>query len=206
MTPKKLFDVILKVLGIFFIGNILEALSRTLSVLVYFPQYNTSNEAFFNLGVTVPPLVLYTLFAWFLLFRTDSIVRMLNIEKNLGNQPVSINFNRPMVLTTAILITGGWLIVTEIPEFFRHAVYYYQERVLYDRMVRPDFSYPLMSLAKIIIGFALIVFHTPFVHLIESLSRNRLHMRWWGKKKIKPRRPKTLESERQELKNEHSGY
>lgn len=183
MSPRSLFDVILKVLGIFFIRDILDALSRSLSVLVYFPQYGTSSEAFFNLGVTIPPLVLYTIFAWLLLFRTGSIINVLKIEKNLGTQPYTINFQRSVVLTTAVIITGGWLLVTEIPEFFRHAVYYYQERVMYDRMVRPDFSYPMMSLAKIIIGTGLIIFHTPFVHLIDSLSKNRLHMKWWGRKK-----------------------
>lgn len=183
MSPKHLFDVLLKVIGIFFIWNILEALSRTLSVLVYFPQYASTQEAFFNLGVTIPPLVLYTLFAWMLLFRTDSLIRWLKIERSFGTEPLNINFQRPVVLTTAVLITGGWLLVNEIPEFFRHAVYYYQERVMYDRMVNPDFSYPFMSLAKIVIGFALIIFHTPFVHLIESLSKNRLHVRWWRRKK-----------------------
>jgi hypothetical protein len=85
------------------------------------------------------------------------------------------------VLTAAVVITGGWLLVTD-------AVYYYQERVMYDRMVRPDYSYPLMSLAKIVIGLSLIIFHTPFVHLIESLSKNRLHVKWWGKKKVRAKR------------------
>lgn len=191
MSPRSLFDVILKVLGIFFIKNILEAFSRTLSVLVYFPQYNTTNEAFFNLGVTIPPLVLYTIFAWLLLFKTHSILGWLKIEKHMGDEPVNIHFQRSTVLTTAVLITGGWLLVTEIPEFFRHAVYYYQERVLYDRMVRPDFSYPMMSLVRIVIGLALIIFHTPFVHLIESLSKNRLHIKWWGKRRKKQPREST---------------
>jgi hypothetical protein len=185
MSPTNLFDVILKVIGIFFIRNILEALSRTLSVLIYFPQYNSTNEAFFNLGVTLPPLVLYTLFAWMLLFRTRSLTSWLGIERSFGTEIINISFQRTVVLTMAVLIVGGWMLVTEIPEFFRHAVYYYQERMLYDRMVRPDFSYPLMSLSKIIIGLALVIFHTPFVHFIESISRNRLHMKWW-KKKHKP--------------------
>lgn len=195
MSPRSLFDVILKVLGIFFIRDILETLSRTLSVLVYFPQYSTTNEAFFNLGVTIPPLVLYSIFTWLLLFKTQSLTSWLKIEKHLGEKPVNINFQRTVVLTVAVVITGGWLLVTEIPEFFRHAVYYYQERVMYDRMVRSDFSYPLMSLAKILIGFALLVFNTPFVHLIEGLSKNRLHMKWWRRSKSEKVKVKSQKSE-----------
>lgn len=193
MLPKSLFDVILKVLGIFFIKDILEALSRALSVLVYFPQYASEKEAFFNLGVTIPPLILYTLFSWILIFRTQSLIAFLRIEKNLGDQPIGINFQRTAVLTVAVVLTGSWFLVNEIPEFFRHAVYYYQERIMYDRMVRPDLSYPAMSLAKIVIGLALIIWHTPFVHLIEAISRNRLHLKWPVKKKPKPRRQKAEE-------------
>jgi hypothetical protein len=174
MAPRSLFDVILKVLGIFFIRDFLEAFSRALSVLVYFPQYATDKVAFFNLGVTIPPLVLYGLFTWLLIFRTQGLINLLRIEKTFGIEPLNIKFNKQIALTIAVVLAGGWMLVSEIPEFFRHAVYYYQERILYDRMVRADFTYPAMSLAKIVIGLALVIWNTPFVHLIETISKSRL--------------------------------
>lgn len=196
MSVRSLFDVILKVLGIFFIRDILEAFSRSLSVLVYFPQYSSEKEAFFNLGVTIPPLVLYTLFCWLLIFRTQNLMRFLRIEKNVGEEPVSLDIQRSTVLTVAVVLTGGLLLVNEIPEFFRLAVYYYQERILYDRMVRPDFSYPVMSLIKILIGLALIIWHTPFVHLIEAISKNRVQLNVPDKRSNKGKRATEVNSER----------
>lgn len=174
MAPRSLFDVILKVLGIFFIRDFLEAFSRTLAVLIYYPQYASDKVALFNLGVTIPPLVLYGLFTWMLIFRTQGLINFLRIEKTLGNEPVNLKFKKQMTLTIAVVVAGGWLLINEIPEFFRHAVYYYQERKLYDRMVRADFTYPAMSLAKIAIGLALIIWNAPFVHLIEAISKSRL--------------------------------
>jgi hypothetical protein len=174
MSLRSLIDVILKVIGIFFIRDILEALSRSLSVLVYFPQYSSQKEAFFNLGVTIPPLVLYSIFAWLLIFRTGSLIRLMRIDNTAGDQPAGFSFSRFGALTVAVVLAGCWILVNEVPEFFRLAVNYYQERVLYDRMVRPDYTYPAMSLAKIIIGLGLIIFNTPFVHLIEAISKNRL--------------------------------
>jgi hypothetical protein len=191
MSLRSLIDVILKVIGIFFIRDILEAFSRSLSVLVYFPQYATQKEAFFNLGVTIPPLILYSLFAWLLIFRTGSLVRLMRIDNSAAEKPAGFSFSRFGALTVAVVLAGCWILVNEVPEFFRLAVNYYQERILYDRMVQPDYTYPAMSLAKIIIGLALIIFNTPFVHLIEAISKNRIP-RFFRKTM---RRPRDRESE-----------
>jgi hypothetical protein len=167
MEPRSLFNIILKILGIFFIRNILEALSRLLSVLVYLPQYDSQSEGYFNLGVTIPPLILYTLFSWLLIFRSDSLINMLKLDKGIGQSVASLRIDRTVISSTAIIIIGGWLLVNEIPEFFRHAVYYLQERKLYVRMVRPDISYLTMSAFKILIGLLLIVFNRKIVSFID---------------------------------------
>jgi hypothetical protein len=166
MEPRSLFSIILKVLGVFFIKNILETFSRLLSVLVYLPQYETEQEGYFNLGVTIPPLVLYTLFSWLLIFRTDSIINLLRLDKNTGPVSTPVQLNKYTLLSTALVIIGGWMLAYEIPEFFRHVVYYLQERKLYVRMVRPDISYLAMSASKIAIAFAIIVFNKKLVKII----------------------------------------
>ena len=91
-----------------------------------------------------------------------------------------------MLLTTAVIIAGAWLVVSEIPEFFRHAVYYYQERKLYVRMTRPDVSYIVMSTVKIAIGLFLVVFNKPIVNVIEWGGKS--HLPWQKKEKVKGQR------------------
>ena len=170
MEPRSLFNLILKIIGVFFIRNILEALSRFLSVLVYLPQYPTESEGYFNLGVTIPPLILYSLFVWALIFRTDNIISLLRLDKDLGGISPQIQFERKTVLITAVLIIGGWMLVNEIPEFFRQAVYYYQERRMYRRMIRPDVSYIAMSAFKIAIALILIIFNRRIVKVLEAFG------------------------------------
>jgi hypothetical protein len=167
MPPSSLFNLILKIIGLFFIRDILESLSHTLSVLVYMPQYSSASEATYNLAVSLPPLVLYTLLVWLFIFKSDSLVNLLKLDKNFPQSHVDIRLERKTVLTAAVIIAGGWLLVNEIPEFFRHVIYYYQERKMYVRMTRPDVSYIVMSAIKIAIGFFLIVFHKPIVEVIE---------------------------------------
>ena len=170
MEPRNLYNVTLKIIGIFFIKDILEAFSRLLSVLVYLPQYATESEGYFNLGVTVPPLILYSLFAWSLIFKTDSVISLLRLDKGTPAGSPEMRFDRRTVITTAILVIGGWMLVNETPEFFRHAVYYVQERRLYARIIRPDISYIAMSAFKILFALFLIILSRPIAALVEKFG------------------------------------
>lgn len=182
MGPRSLFNLILKVIGIFFIRDILEACSHTLSALIYVPQYSTPREALFNVAVSLPPVFLYTLLAWFFIFRSERVVNLLRLDRNFTDKTVFLNIERHMLLTAAVIIAGAWILVNEIPEFFRHAVYYYQERKIYVRMARPDISYIIMSVVKIAIGLLLIIFNNSIVNVVELGGRSRFP---WQKKEPK---------------------
>jgi hypothetical protein len=174
MAPRSLFNLILKIIGLFFIRDILEALSHTLSTLIYFPQYASVREALFNVATTLPPLILYVLLAWLFIFKSDRIIDVLRLDRNSSGAPVTVNAERSSLLSAGVVIAGVWVLVNEIPEFFRHAMYYYQERKMYVRMTRPDVSYIVMSFIKILIGLLLVVFNKPVVNAIEWGGRRHL--------------------------------
>lgn len=179
MSARNLFNLILKILGIFFLSNILEALSRLLSVLVYMPQYDSEQEAIFNLGVCVPPLVLYSLFAWALIFRTEGVINLLRLDKFAGTQEINgLQVHRSVVLSIAIIAAGGWLLINEVPQFFRHALYYYQERKIYVRMARPDISYLAASALKIGIALLMLIFNRTLVKVIELRRKKGVAWYW----------------------------
>lgn len=177
MDPRSLLALILKIIGIFFIRNLLEAVSRFLSVLIYLPQYETQKEAYLNLGVTVPAIILYLIFIWMLLFRTNNLVDMLKLDRNLPNIDGLLRIDRTTVFSAAVVIIGGWMLVSELPEFFRQAVYYFQERKLYVRMVRPDISYIAMSFIRVLIALMLIVFNRSVVRFLDNAASGRLSPR-----------------------------
>ena len=173
MPPRTLFNLILKVIGLFFIRNIFEAISHTVSALVYVPAYDTPKQAIINVAVTFPPLILYILLAWLFIFKSETLINLLRLDKNITVSPVNINTDRSRILTGAVIIAGVWVLINEIPEFIRHALYYYQERKLYVRMTRPDISYIIMSAVKILLGLLLIVFNKPVVAVIDWGSKRR---------------------------------
>lgn len=179
MSARNLFNLILKILGIFFLSSILEALSRLLSVLVYMPQYDSEQEAIFNLGVCIPPLVLYSLFAWALIFRTDGVINLLRLDKFAGANEISgLQVHRSVVLSIAIIAAGGWVLINELPEFFRHALYYYQERKIYVRMARPDVSYLAASALKVLIALFILIFNRTLVNVVELRRRKGTPWYW----------------------------
>lgn len=191
MEPRSLFNLILKILGIFFIRNILEALSRSLSVLVYFPQYESNKVAFYNLGVTIPPLVLYSIFSWLLIFKSESLINVLKLDRLPGNTTLGLRVHRSVILSVAIIIISGWMLVNEIPELIRHMAYYYQERRTYIRQTRPDISYLLMSAFKILIALLLFVFNRRIVNALE-FKRKSTSAWYWPVKMPNMKRKKKL--------------
>lgn len=182
MSPRSLVDLVLRILGVFFLKDVLEALSRFFSVLVYLPQYDSAREGYVNLGVTVPALVLYSLLCWVLIFRSGWLIRVLKLDRFSAGEPVSFSYQRSALLSVAVIFIGGWTLVNELPELFRHMVYYVQERKLYVRMARPDVSYLLMSAAKVMVGLVLIIFNRFIVRFIEI--RRRPETAWYWPAKI----------------------
>lgn len=178
MTSRNLFNLVLKILGIYFIKDILAALSQSISALVYLPGYSSSKEAFYNLAMAAGPLLVYLLCAYLLLFQTHRIINWLNLDKFAGQDILPLRIHRSIVLSIAIILAGGLTLVNEIPELFRHCIYYVQERKLYTRMARPDISYVLMAALKVMIGFFLIIWNRPIVNFIEVRRKNKVSWYW----------------------------
>jgi hypothetical protein len=178
MTARSLFNLILKILGIFFIKDILDALSRSVSVLVYFRQYSSQKEALINLGVTLPSLILYTFFVLLLIFRSNAIINFFKLDGNMANEPIPVQLHRSVILNIAVIVAGGWMLVSGLPEFIRQIIYYLQERKLYVRMAHPDISYLAMSFVKIVIGILLIVCPRVIVYMIEVKRGKQVSSSW----------------------------
>lgn len=174
MTARSLFNLILKIFGVFFIKDVLDALSKTVSVLVYFPQYSSRREAIYNLAATLPALILFFLFALVLLFGTDFLIRMLRLDRSFRQDIIPIGWHRSVALTIAVIAAGGWMAVSGLPELIRQMVYYYQERKIYLSMARPDVSYLAMSFVKVLIGLVLISYNRRIVSFIELKRRKRI--------------------------------
>jgi hypothetical protein len=157
----------LKILGIFFIKDILDIVPQLVSVGLYFTKSDTSEEAVWTLVTTLLILFVYGLVSYYLIFKSTLIIDKLNLDKGFEVQTIPINVHRSTILSIAIIVIGGYLVADEIPNFCRQLFSYFQEKRMTHGMTNPTISYSVMSGVKIIVGFILMSEQRRIVNLIE---------------------------------------
>lgn len=167
MTPKSLFNIILKILGIFFIKDILATLPQLLSVFLYFSEPDMLGEAIWTLTITILILIAYGLVSYFLIFRSDWVIDRLRLDKGFDQETIPLNIHRSTVLSISIIVIGGLIIADEIPTLCTQLFSYFQERRMTYGMTNPKITYSVLSGIKIIIGLLLIGNQRQIVNFIE---------------------------------------
>lgn len=167
MTPKSLFNIILKILGVFFIKDILATLPQLLSVFLYFSEPDMLGEAIWTLTITILILIAYGLVSYFLIFRSDWVIDRLRLDKGFDQETIPLNIHRSTVLSISIIVIGGLIIADEIPTLCTQLFSYFQERRMTYGMTNPKITYSVLSGIKIIIGLLLIGNQRQIVNFIE---------------------------------------
>jgi hypothetical protein len=167
MTPRTLFNIILKILGVFFIKDFLATIPLLLSVILYLPKSDTVTEAVWTLVTTLLILLAYGLVSYYLVFKTDYIIDKLKLDKGFDQEIIPLNIHRSTVLSISIIVIGGLLVADEIPNFCRQLFSYFQEKRMTYGQTHPNIAYSVVSVTKIIIGFLLMRGQRKIVNLIE---------------------------------------
>lgn len=167
MTLRTLFNIILKILAIFYIKDILEIVPQLLSVGVYLTKADTVNESIWTLVFTLIMLVVYFLVSYFLIFKTNVVIDKLKLDRGFDEKDISINIHRSTILSIAIIVIGGYMVADEIPNLCRRLFSYFQERRMTYGQTNPSISNSVLSGVKIIIGILLMLEQRKIVNLIE---------------------------------------
>jgi hypothetical protein len=170
MKTKDLFNIILKILGIFFIRDILETIPTLLSVSLYLTKPDVSG-AVFTLIATVLMLAVYILISYYLVFRTNFIIDRLKLDQGFDQDTIPLNVHRSTILCIAIIVIGGLMVVDEIPNLCRQLFAYFQERRMTYGQTHASLSYSVLAATKIIIGLLLIGNQRQIVNFIETKRR-----------------------------------
>ncbi|MFL5742927.1 MAG: hypothetical protein ACJ75B_22095 [Flavisolibacter sp.] len=166
MTIRDLFNIILKILGIFFIKDILAAIPQLLSVSLYLTKPEVSG-AVFTLVATLLMLLIYILISYYLVFKTSGIIDKLKLDHGFDQDTIPLNIHRSTVLSISIIVIGGLMVADEIPNLCRQLFVYFEEkRTTYGQNLA-SISYSVLAAAKIIIGLLLIGNQSKIVNLIE---------------------------------------
>src|SRR6478672_2772919 len=109
MTPRDLFNIILKTLGIFLIKDILITLPSSIGILADIGDIK--NDSFFILILPLFYLIVYCFIVFLLIFRSGWIIDKLRLTDGFSTTDLSINFNRSAILSIAIIFTSLLIII-----------------------------------------------------------------------------------------------
>ncbi len=174
MTPRNLFNIILKIFGLFFLREIVLIIPQLISSISYFTKSDTyGNGQFSSDGLSILILTLLSIAFYFfiiyqLIFNTNKIVDTLKLDQGFNQAEFSFNISMSFVLTIALIVIGGVILTNEIPNLCKSIFAYFQEKTLTHGMTKPNYSYIIISTIKIIIGLLLLGERKRIVEFVES--------------------------------------
>jgi hypothetical protein len=166
MTPKSLFNIILKVFGLFFLKDIVQAIPQLVSSFLYYTNEDIVGDATVVILINLSVFAFYALVVYQLLLNTNAILNKLGLDKGFHQEEFTFNISSSIVFTIALIVVGGVILSIEIPNICSHLFLYMQQR-LTRGTTKPDLSYAIASAFKILVGLLLIGERKRIVNFIE---------------------------------------
>lgn len=157
MTPRTLFIIILRVLGILLFKELFIAVPQLIYAFLSFSsEYNAGGGIMLLLLSLLYTAVVLWL-SYILIFKPDMVVTKFGLDKGFDQEFLQLNVNTASVLRIALIITGGLILIPEIPEFCRSFYNIWMQRTI-SLMAdgSPDWSPVIVSGVKILLGLLLI--------------------------------------------------
>lgn len=157
MTPRSLMILIIRVLGIFSLKELLNQVPQLASMIISFFMGYSMSDGFFMFSIALLTVVFFMWISYMLIFKADMLVTKFGLDKNYTEPVFDLHISISSVLRIAIIVTGGLLLISEIPEFCR-MIYLNltMGRMTYFQTPEPDWSPVLFSGVKILIALLLI--------------------------------------------------
>ncbi|RYZ98279.1 MAG: hypothetical protein EOP47_19695 [Sphingobacteriaceae bacterium] len=141
------------------------------SILVGPFEQENSGEIIWIVTISTVSMALYLGLFYLMLFKTGWIIGVLKLDKGFIEEKFELNIHRSTVITIAVIVIGGLIIIDGLPQLFRQ-LFVYLER-LHDGP--PEVEYPgwiIFYVIKILIGYLLITHNKLVVNFIERNKRS----------------------------------
>ncbi len=142
--------------GLFIIKDILFSIPYIINPIIYL----FTNDADLETGIgtlmfSIIILLIYLSFAFVLIFKTNSILKLFKLDNDFMEDNLSLNISKQNVFLISLVLLGGYILIDEIPKFCNYAFKYYQQsQIRFSE--KPTISNLLISGIKILIGFLII--------------------------------------------------
>lgn len=177
MTPRSLFNIILKVAGLFLIRELINSTLQTISsMIIYFTSFE-GGQMLTPVVVSLAIVALYLYLIIQLLFKTNTVIDFLKLDQGFGEHDLSFDNEKsefPLPLSSAIIIhialivIGGVILADEVPDACRHLYMYFSSRNDNYSATQPEMEAVVYSGVKILIALLLIGERNRITGFIEN--------------------------------------
>lgn len=169
MSPKTLFNIILKVIGIYFVKEVLLLLPQLLSSFSFLNR-GLGVQAWFILFSVIITLAIYVLVIFYFVLDTDAVIEKFELLKGIEEENLAFTVHRSTVLHIVILLIGTVMIVTVLPHFLQSTYNYFIEKRYSTEPPNPTFL--ILYAAELFLAVLMIIYKRVIVNFIE-LQRRR---------------------------------
>lgn len=175
MTPKSLFAILIKVLGLYLVLSSISLVPSVISILYAIGSQTSFNISFsFTLFIFALTLTLYILAIKYCLFRTDWIIEKLSLDKHFTEEKFDINIHRSTVLKVVTLVIGGLILVESLPPFCQELyIYFGQDESFGPLGENKTVSRVILNGVKLLIGYFLFTNSSLVVNVIEKQRKSK---------------------------------
>jgi cell division protein FtsW (lipid II flippase) len=167
MSPRSLFIIILRILGIFFVKDLIGGLVGFASVVIAVFM-ESRPDPFWMLFLTAIAPAVYFLICYFLLFRTNAIIDRLRLAEEFDEPELNVSLNSTSILRIVLIATAAVILTLEIPDLFRTLFFYYRDRNNAYENSGHDYSPVILSLVKIVIAGLMIGERKRIIAFVEA--------------------------------------
>jgi hypothetical protein len=167
MAPKSLWTIIIKIAGLYIIWQFIVLLPQFFVMLSYIKDRENS-QFFVAEFLLLTQGCIYFVTVWGCLFKTDWVIKRLNLENGLDEGTLELNVHRSIVLKIIIIVLGGLLLIDGIPMLFNNALIYWQRKDSFNTFRdNPTTPWIIFSFLKAVIGYCMIAYSRLVVNFIE---------------------------------------
>lgn len=168
MLIKTFWKILVKIIGLWLLFSCISIIPQFFSSLS-FTNGNLNIESLMLLWLMLfGSIIIYILIIRLFLFKTDWIVEKLKLENNFTEDRIDLNIKSATVVTIAIIVMGGLILVESLPSFCARLFDFYQQKSLLKDY--PETSWLIYYFIKIVIGYLLLTNGKNLTKYIEKKS------------------------------------
>jgi hypothetical protein len=171
MTPRSLFSIIIKIIGIYLVLSAFVLIPQLVASLFSVGRQSGINDSgdFLTLGFFLVFAVgFFAMILRYCIFKTDWLIDKLQLDKGFEEEKFELNIHRSTVLRIAVIVIGAVMIVDYLPSFCKTIFSYVQMgNVARGFKDNPNSGWIIVDIVRLFIGFFMITSSRLIVNFIE---------------------------------------